>query len=56
VKDRCEALIQAKAAEPGRHLAALEIMSDHEHLFVKAHPLISSAPRQSVRVSPHPAI
>jgi putative transposase len=37
VKDRCEALIRAKAAEHGWRLVALEIMPDHVHLFVKAH-------------------
>jgi putative transposase len=38
VKDRCEALIRAKAAEHGWRIVALEIMPDYVHLFVKAHP------------------
>ena len=38
VKDRCEALIRAKAAEHGWRIVALEIMPDHVHLVVKAHP------------------
>ena len=38
VKDRCEALIRSKAAEHGWRIVALEIMPDHVHLFVKAHP------------------
>ena len=38
VKDRCEALIRAKAAEHGWRIVALEVMPDHVHLFVKAHP------------------
>ena len=38
VKDRCETLIRAKAAEHGWRIIALEIMPDHVHLSVKAHP------------------
>ncbi len=38
VKDRCEALLRAKAAEHSWRIVALEIMPDHVHLFVKAHP------------------
>jgi putative transposase len=38
VKDRCEALIRARAAERNWQIVALEIMPDHVHLFVKAHP------------------
>jgi putative transposase len=38
VKDRCEALIRAKAAEHEWRIIALEVMPDHVHLFVKAHP------------------
>lgn len=38
VKDRCEALIRAKAAEHEWRIVALEIMPDQVHLLVKAHP------------------
>lgn len=38
VKDRCEELIRIKAAEHGWRIIALEVMPDHVHLFVKAHP------------------
>ena len=38
VRGRCEELIRAKAAEHGWRIVALEIMPDHVHLFVKAHP------------------
>lgn len=38
VKDRCEALIREKAADHGWRVIALEIMPDHVHLSVKAHP------------------
>jgi putative transposase len=38
VKDRCETLIREKAAEHAWLIVALEIMPDHVHLFVKAHP------------------
>jgi REP element-mobilizing transposase RayT len=38
VAARCEELIRARASEHGWPIAALEIMSDHVHLFVKAHP------------------
>jgi|SRR5947207_13264155 len=38
VRDRCEALIRAKAAERGWRIITLEIMPDHVHLFVKGHP------------------
>ena len=38
VKDRCEALLQEKAARRGWRIIALEVIPDHLHLFVKAHP------------------
>ncbi len=38
VEDRCEALIRAKAAAHRWHPAVLEIVPDHGHLFVQAHP------------------
>ena len=38
VAARCEELIRAKASEHGWRIVALEIMPDHVHLFVKAHP------------------
>jgi putative transposase len=38
VAARCEELIRAKAGEHGWSFVALEIMPDHVHLFVKAHP------------------
>ena len=38
VKDRCEELIRARAAEHGWRIIALEVMPDHVHVFVKAHP------------------
>jgi putative transposase len=38
VKDRLEELIRAKADEHGWEIVALEVMPDHVHLFVKAHP------------------
>ena len=38
VKDRCEELIRIRAAGHGWRIIALEVMPDHVHLFVKAHP------------------
>ena len=38
VKDRLEELIRAKADEHGWEIVALEVMPDHVHLLVKAHP------------------
>lgn len=38
VHARCEALIRAKCAEHDWPVIALEVMPDHVHLFVKAHP------------------
>ncbi len=38
VKDRCEALIRARADEHGWRIVTLEVMPDHVHLFVKALP------------------
>lgn len=38
VATRCEDLIRAKCAEHDWPIVALEIMPDHVHLFVKAHP------------------
>ena len=38
VKTRCEELIRVRAAEHGWQIVALEVMPDHVHLFVKAHP------------------
>ena len=38
VKDRLEELIRARADEHGWEIAALEVMPDHVHLFVRAHP------------------
>ena len=38
VQDRCMALLQEKAARHGWRIIALEVMPDHLHLFVKAHP------------------
>lgn len=38
VKTRLEELIRAKAAEHDWTIIALEVMPDHVHLFVKAHP------------------
>ena len=38
VRDRCEELIRARAAEREWRVVALEVMPDHVHLFVKAHP------------------
>jgi putative transposase len=38
VKDRLEELIRTKADEHGWQIVALEVMPDHVHLFVKAHP------------------
>lgn len=35
---RCEALIRAKCADHDWAVVALEVMPDHVHLFVKAHP------------------
>ena len=35
---RCEALIREKCAEHDWPVVALEVMPDHVHLFVKAHP------------------
>jgi REP-associated tyrosine transposase len=43
VKDRCEALLQEKAARHEWRITALEVMPDHLHLFVKAHPRYSSS-------------
>jgi len=63
VKDRCEVLIRAKTAEHSWRIVALEIMPDHVHLFLKAHPSDSparianrfkgSAPRILRREFPH---
>lgn len=38
VAARCEVLIREKCAEHDWTIVALEIMPDHIHLFVKAHP------------------
>ncbi|WP_435875075.1 IS200/IS605 family transposase [Nonomuraea fuscirosea] len=38
VKDRLEELIRARADEHGWEIVALEVMPEHVHLFVKAHP------------------
>ena len=38
VAARCSALIQDKATENDWQIIALEVMPDHVHLFVKAHP------------------
>lgn len=38
VQTRCDELIRAKCAEHDWPIVALEIMPDHVHLFVKAHP------------------
>jgi putative transposase len=38
VAARCKELIRAKASEHGWPVVALEIMPDHVHLFVTAHP------------------
>jgi len=38
VATRCEALIREKCAEYDWSIVALEVMPDHVHLFVKAHP------------------
>jgi putative transposase len=38
VAARCGELIRAKASEHGWRIVALEIMPDHMHPFVKAHP------------------
>jgi putative transposase len=35
---RCDELLRAKCAEHGWQVVALEVMPDHVHLFVKAHP------------------
>jgi putative transposase len=35
---RCDELIRSKCAEHDWQIIALEIMADHVHLFVKAHP------------------
>jgi putative transposase len=43
VHDRCHELIRAKCAEHGWQVIALEVMPDHVHLFVKAHPTDSPA-------------
>ena len=43
IKVRCEALIRAKCAEHDWLIVALEVMPDHVHLFVKAHPKHSPA-------------
>ena len=40
---RCGELIRAKCAERGWQVIALEVMPDHVHLFVKAHPTDSPA-------------
>jgi putative transposase len=47
VTGRCEELIGAKAGEHGCRVVALEIMPDHVHLFVKAHP--SDSPSRGTR-------
>ncbi len=36
--DRCEALPKEKAARHGWRIIAQEVMSDHLHVFVQAHP------------------
>lgn len=36
--ERCRELIGEKCAEHGWRVVALEVMPDHVHLFVKAHP------------------
>ncbi|MEV4469574.1 IS200/IS605 family transposase [Nonomuraea sp. NPDC049504] len=38
VKDRLEERIHAKADEHDGEIVALEVLSDHVHLFVKPHP------------------
>lgn len=38
VAARCDELIRAKCAERDWSIIALEVMPDHVHLFVKAHP------------------
>ena len=38
VNQRCRELIAAKCGEHGWRIVALEVMPDHVHLFVKAHP------------------
>ena len=38
IRTRCDTLIRAKCAEHDWPVIALEIMPDHVHLFVKAHP------------------
>lgn len=43
VASRCVELIHAKAAERGWEVAALEVMPDHVHVFVKASPKDSPA-------------
>ncbi|KAA2266453.1 IS200/IS605 family transposase [Solihabitans fulvus] len=43
VKDRCEELIRAKAAEHGWGIVALEVLPDHVHLFVRPDQTASPA-------------
>jgi putative transposase len=43
VAARCAELIRAKCAEHDWQVIALEVMPDHVHLFVKAHPADSPA-------------
>jgi len=38
VATRCEELIRSKCAEHDWAIIALEVLPDHVHLFVKAHP------------------
>jgi putative transposase len=40
---RCRELIEEKCAERGWRIVACEVMPDHVHLFVKAHPRDSPA-------------
>lgn len=42
IKTRLEKLIYEKAKEDGCDVLRLEIMPDHVHLFISAHPNISS--------------
>jgi putative transposase len=44
VADRCQDLIRAKASQRGWRMATPEIMPDHVHLFVAAHPSRSPSP------------
>lgn len=43
VARRCDELIRVKCDEHGWRIVALEVVPDHVHLFVKAHPKNSPA-------------